>query len=601
MVAIVLLYVRLKDQPVVKGDAFLTWANILGKISSAALIVPTTEAIGQLKWNWFNNSRAMWDFEIFDKASRGPLGALMLLYRTKGRSLAALGALLILLLLAIDTFFQQVVELPDRWILQKSRGQLPLMINYIPDATMVFQDGGQNAGDDQDLAYVVDKFAFGNGTQTVPFGSGNRPDIPVSCPTSNCTWPVYETLAICSKCADISDLLDFACLNTRVDWTSDIMGGYGRESTWPNATMCGYFVNASSSNPVLMSGYIADANASTNRETLLSRVLPLVTIFERAPFYGNGSVHFKELRNTIIDALIVSAPNGSTAAVYRNETPIAHECVLTWCVKTLRSAYSWGEYDEESIDTFFNTTPGSWPWEVFPFQTEFDNGTDQYYYDSIHLQPGQTSGNSNSSWYGTSNETIIPLLGSFSDGFPSYTTARNETDEPMLRDRTYYEIPARRRRLHVNPWLDPNNFTHHMERMAAAMTNVIRSSENKIMLEGDAWNRETYILIRWAWLIFPLVLLILSLAFLVSTIVKTSKNTGIAVWKTSAMPTLIYSLPREAQTRFESSSTWNSGEHTKKVRIRLSGNKGWRVSGQGLRISSPRLPTAAARAPGGWI
>jgi hypothetical protein len=46
MIAIVLIYVRIKDQPMSSSGAFLTWTNVLGKIASAALIVPTTEALG---------------------------------------------------------------------------------------------------------------------------------------------------------------------------------------------------------------------------------------------------------------------------------------------------------------------------------------------------------------------------------------------------------------------------------------------------------------------------------------------------------------------------------------------------------------------------
>jgi hypothetical protein len=70
MCAIVGIYVWLKDKPMSQVGQLLTYTNILGKVASAALIVPTSEALGQLKWNWFHESKAMWDFEIFDKASR---------------------------------------------------------------------------------------------------------------------------------------------------------------------------------------------------------------------------------------------------------------------------------------------------------------------------------------------------------------------------------------------------------------------------------------------------------------------------------------------------------------------------------------------------
>lgn len=69
MGAIVAIYALIKDKPMA-GTSLLVYTNALGKVASAALIVPTSEALGQLKWNWFSKSRAMWDFEIFDKASR---------------------------------------------------------------------------------------------------------------------------------------------------------------------------------------------------------------------------------------------------------------------------------------------------------------------------------------------------------------------------------------------------------------------------------------------------------------------------------------------------------------------------------------------------
>jgi hypothetical protein len=181
MASIVGIYAHLKDEPVSvsKSGLLLTLANVLGKIASAALIVPCTEAIGQLKWNWFHKSKAMWDFEIFDKASRGPWGAIMLLFRTRGRSLAALGALLIVLLLAIDTFFQQVVNLPERWSLEGAVGKLPVTIRYAPGTGIEYREGFPVATTDPDLFHVIEKFSYGNGTQPIPFGNGTRPDIPL--------------------------------------------------------------------------------------------------------------------------------------------------------------------------------------------------------------------------------------------------------------------------------------------------------------------------------------------------------------------------------------------------------------------------------------
>ncbi|KAF1972992.1 hypothetical protein BU23DRAFT_589727 [Bimuria novae-zelandiae CBS 107.79] len=43
---------------------------ILSRIASASLMLPVSEALGQLKWSWFQgHSKKMWDFELFDNAS----------------------------------------------------------------------------------------------------------------------------------------------------------------------------------------------------------------------------------------------------------------------------------------------------------------------------------------------------------------------------------------------------------------------------------------------------------------------------------------------------------------------------------------------------
>jgi len=49
--------------------------------------------------------------QTFDEASRGPFGALMLLYKTKGRSIVAgFASTITILMLAFEPFTQQIIE-----------------------------------------------------------------------------------------------------------------------------------------------------------------------------------------------------------------------------------------------------------------------------------------------------------------------------------------------------------------------------------------------------------------------------------------------------------------------------------------------------------
>jgi len=535
------------------------------------------------------------------------MGAMMLLFRTRGRSLAALGAVLIVLLLAIDTFFQQVVALPDRWARQNTPSAIPRAVIYNPPYTPAYFQGWEEQQNEQNIEPIVQRFLYDNGTQAVLFGNGTRPDIPLSCPTSNCTWPDYETLAICSKCTriEVAELLTYACKNTTIDWSAHFTGPIKPEKI-PNGTVCGYFVNATSSAPILMSGYVVNETNNQNPmgEALLVRTLPLTTFLDKEILYGTGSINFKHIRNPILDTLVVSARNGASS-VYHREEPTVEECVLSWCVQTIRSSYDSGKYKEEIISTFENTTAGPSPWESSVIPEEEGGGQWIVYNQNITIEPPKPNHTRSDSTisnttYGASNLTAANLMYIFNDFFPSYYTADDVSSEPTLRYKNY-PVGPHIKTLDFNAWQAPNNITQHMDRLATAMTNVLRSATSREMLAGEAFQIEVYVQIRWEWMTFPLLLLLLSLLFLVSTIIKTSGDGATGMWKTSAMPTLIYSLPKETQGQFASSSTWSSGKGApRKTRIKLLPNLGWRVSGQSHLSLSPRLPSKE-RVPRGWI
>jgi hypothetical protein len=88
-IIVVLLLLNNKQSKPLPGNITLnTFVSVLSRMSAAAMMLPTAEALGQLKWSWFQpgGSKKLLDFEIFDEASRGPWGSFLLLMRTKGRS-----------------------------------------------------------------------------------------------------------------------------------------------------------------------------------------------------------------------------------------------------------------------------------------------------------------------------------------------------------------------------------------------------------------------------------------------------------------------------------------------------------------------------------
>jgi len=91
-------------------------------------------------------------------------------------------------------------------------------------------------------------------------------------------------------------------MNGTIDWTLNLIGGYDVERTYPNGTMCGYFLNVpTASSRFMMSGYLIDIVNGTKGATLLGRNQPMLSIFDKKPVYGNGSIHFPQIRNAIAD------------------------------------------------------------------------------------------------------------------------------------------------------------------------------------------------------------------------------------------------------------------------------------------------------------
>ncbi|KAL8685577.1 MAG: hypothetical protein Q9224_005763 [Gallowayella concinna] len=87
---------------------------VLAVTLKGLLAFAISDAIGQSKWIWFSRQqRPLQDLALIDSASRGPLGSLQLLYRSVARSPISIGAIVVVLSVAIDPFIQLAVGTTD--------------------------------------------------------------------------------------------------------------------------------------------------------------------------------------------------------------------------------------------------------------------------------------------------------------------------------------------------------------------------------------------------------------------------------------------------------------------------------------------------------
>lgn len=169
-----------------------------------------TSCIGQLQWAWFSDARPLTDVLHFDSATRGADGALGLIWRQKFQQpLTAIGCIIMVLVVAVDPFVQQLVRPVDCSVEvsgDHASATLPRAnvfehygYDMDTDITTINLGIGFVTTDRADRA----ERAIGDAMYSALFSPGQDP--PWRCPTGNCTFPdTYGTIGLCYSCQDAS-------------------------------------------------------------------------------------------------------------------------------------------------------------------------------------------------------------------------------------------------------------------------------------------------------------------------------------------------------------------------------------------------------------
>ncbi|CAG9989251.1 unnamed protein product [Clonostachys byssicola] len=194
-----------------------TIVSVLSTGSKASLLSAAAGCISQSNWVLFaDQPRRLLDFEMVADASRGPLGSIRLLFSQhfRGGLLVRLGALITLFTIALDPFAQQLVKLqniqisrPGGQISQASRYSLGKAINLQAMFYWEADDDGHLRADrfiaDADVAMkAAGMFGLAADTQSV------MQQTTLDCPGEACKFSKVASLAICSRCNNITSLLE---------------------------------------------------------------------------------------------------------------------------------------------------------------------------------------------------------------------------------------------------------------------------------------------------------------------------------------------------------------------------------------------------------
>lgn len=204
-VLMLLLFYRNKALPELSmGLTFNAMISLLITAAKAAMLSAVGSAMGQIKWNWFRQNRSpLRNLDLFDEASRGgPWGALYFLARVKWSSTAAIGAMVLLLSLAMNPFAQQLLTYPVQITYRDSPDASINTATAIDPRNIDFDNIVQR--------YVTD--AIWNNPRT----------FTTSCSSGNCIYPPFQSISWCTRCEDITndvilqgcDMFDFASNQT---------------------------------------------------------------------------------------------------------------------------------------------------------------------------------------------------------------------------------------------------------------------------------------------------------------------------------------------------------------------------------------------------
>ncbi|KAH7081715.1 hypothetical protein BKA63DRAFT_216226 [Paraphoma chrysanthemicola] len=522
-----------KKQPdhVIGGITLNAIIAIFAAVAKAALILPVSEAIGQLKWIWFRSERRLFDFFAFDNASRGPWGSAMLLVRTKCRHLASIGAAITVLALAFEPFFQQSVTFTARDIV-KASGTISIATSFRPinDIQYRVTTGYAWSGVDYGAAIRSTAFDIANAISTP---NQSVRSAPSSCPTERCTWAPYSSLGVCHRCKDVSQLVAPVCQQRSMAFPE----GTGGSAVEP----CGYQINGT---------FLTGTYGLWDRKTvgLATFMAKTQTRQNMTPVYWNSTV-FANAPNALLDFYIGFVPGGD-AQILRNATPVLLECLFQWCVKTFQATHVNGSLEEEVMSVYLPPDTES------PTQLGFLKNTPATFGTAPNDPFVMTA--AGKSFRVGANTTRL-LSNSLTANLPTFMG--NDSFDATK------QYPGR--------WSFVQSAPHDVDSVlgpiAEAMTNSIRSTVNSGTEQavGDAWGSEVFVQTQWLWLLLPVALLLSTLILVCATIVQSRKK-RIPSWKSSSLATLLHGLAEEAREKFAQDTTQSEVEAlSQKLRVRF--------------------------------
>lgn len=559
---ILLLVYRNKAVPELSmGLTFNAIISVLITAAKVAMLSAVSSAMGQIKWKWFRQNRSpLRNLDLFDEASRGgPLGAIYFLAKFRWSSTAAIGAIVLLLSLAMDPFAQQLLDYPVQLTYRDSS-----------DASVTTAKSVNPNHEDFDniiQRYVTD--AIWNNPRT----------FTTSCSSGNCTYPPFQSISWCPRCEDITNDVSLQGCDMAFDFAS--------HATDPPPLSCNISIssglNVTTSNTAIFGERDPRTHGNPNSVWTLNPALTYVWEIHDAetnhwgPMGGLGQTTFLGQPHSMLGIGQVDLDYDPTHRFQALKVKHATGCVMNPCIRQYTVRTSPGTTSVESTKISDGTVA----------IVNINNNNLPPWFNSTALNPAAC-------W--VSNHTLLsnedaaiddPLM--FPDDDMAYCANGNifsrctiDTQFALCENEasrqtaviatllsgnktTMYDVQTRlpisnltansSDGISVVPFeTDYSSYTFQemlqhrglnatLQSVAESLTAMMQNISTDV-ITGQVGHAQAFVHVRWLWLLYPVVVILIGIALVFFTIVETTwidKSTA-HVWKNSSLPLVYHGL-----------------------------------------------------------
>ncbi|KAF6819421.1 hypothetical protein CPLU01_13062 [Colletotrichum plurivorum] len=590
ILVMVILLSEFNHQPFFEwnGISLNTIISILSVTGKAAITFTISECVAQWKWILFDREeRLLIDFDRIDGATRGPLGSLRVILKTKGAYVVQFGAVLTLLTIGLDPFAQQLIQLDQdtryNGPAHDTFARISRSTNYSLGISTALLDGYTSSGGSRKLE------KWGLRTSIPPSMEGAimaafyksiedlRRETLYQCSSGDCKFDGFQTLGICHRCSDVTSQLvnrtgDFADIMNAIDGIKFL--SLNDEIRHDNAFYLpnGHFIaNLNGWHPFAKSAWtLISTTFGTGNPNKTVSMKNLDTILWSMSFIYPD---FESLKQNYGDNI--------AAATWPTFNLDASECALYYCLKNITSEVKGSELTENITEvTGVTRSPGSWnegesytTWDTDPsdprnspeFHAPADEARSLEFHKMWSVDSYNSLGLHDPSQGLRSAEIQEVSIKSLSAHFQAMFRWEAWFNNTVIRE-SLRGIPGMEGAVGFNgliaqieresrpptlgrlfPWSKMNhgNITSTFERMALSMTNQMRRTSQPEDEARNGMGTMTYtglvgspvVLYRavWPWIALHVTSLVCASIFLLLTVYSSNGKEGTPLWKNSSL------------------------------------------------------------------